>query len=407
LKKIPNLNYGQHLVEQDDIDAVVSVLKGDLITQGPVVEQFEQAIANKVKAKHAIAVTSGTAALHLACLAADVKPGSFGLTSAMTFVASANSMLYCGMSIGLVDIESDSLCMSPHALKATLTRHPDTKIIIPVHFGGLAGHSKKIRRLAEDRIIIEDAAHSLGADYACGQPVGCGAYADMTVFSLHPVKPITTGEGGIVVTNDSNLAHRLKVLRTHGIEREFDLLENTEEAFEDEQERTWYYEQKYLGYNYRLTDIQAALGLSQLNKLDRFITRRRDIAQSYDTAFKRFKNISRPQLAKKYSKISGHHIYILEFDLKKLKLSRLDLINQLSAHNIGSQVHYIPVYKHPYHSNLLGLTGQDFPLTERYYQGCLSIPIYPAMADQDVLDVIKAVSEVTGNKSLCGQVSPR
>jgi perosamine synthetase len=395
LIETPILNYGRHTIDQDDIDAVVSVLQGELITQGPVVEKFENALAEKVGAKYAIAVTSGTAGLHLACLAANVKPGSLGLTSALTFVASANAMYYSGMNVGLCDIDQDTLCMSPGSLHTALNKYPEAKIIIPVHFAGLAAHSEAIRDIAGKRVIIEDASHSLGGKYACGRQIGCGAYADMTVFSFHPVKPITTGEGGAIVTNNAEFAHRIRALRTHGIERDANLFENKNEAHENGELCTWYYEQQHLGFNYRMTDIQAALGLSQLKKLDHFLSRRRKIASRYDAAFTDLKNISRPQLTTKYSEQSGHHIYVVEFDLIKLSLSRVKIIAKLKSRNIGSQVHYIPIYKQPYHAKKLGQIEDNFPITEKYYQGCLSIPLYPGMSNQDVENVIHAITEVS------------
>jgi perosamine synthetase len=390
-----SLNYGRHLIEEDDVEAVVSVLRSDLITQGPMVEQFEAAIAEQVGAKFAVAVTSGTAALHLACIAAGAGPGIHGLTSAMTFVASANSLAYCGASVGFCDIDSENLGISTNSLKAALKERPDTKIIIPVHFAGLAASSESIREIAGDRIIIEDAAHSFGAKYSCGRPVGCGAYADMSIFSFHPVKTITTGEGGAIVTNNSDLAHRLRILRTHGVEREAELLENKDAAFENGERCPWYYEQQYLGFNYRMTDIHAALGLSQLKKLDQFISRRRHIAKEYDSAFSNLVNISRPQLDSEYWGRSGHHLYILNFDLEKLNTSRTEIIKKLRVQNIGNQVHYIPVYYHPYHKKTLDVAAVNFPHTEDYYRGCLSIPIYPRMSDEEVSKVIQAIIQIS------------
>jgi UDP-4-amino-4,6-dideoxy-N-acetyl-beta-L-altrosamine transaminase len=391
------LNYGRHLIEQDDIDEVVAILQSDLITQGPMVEQFESAIAKQVGAKFAIAITSGTAGLHIACLAAGINSNSYGLTSAMTFVASANAMIYCGAEVGLCDIDPNTLGISPQSLKNSLIARPDTEIIIPVHFAGLAAHSKDIRKISGDRIIVEDAAHAFGAKYPCGRPVGCGAYADMTVFSFHPVKPITTGEGGAVVTNDPKLAHRLRTLRTHGIERSSDFLKCEELSFENGIKNPWYYEQQHLGFNYRMTDIQAALGNSQLKKLDRFTERRRFIANQYNTAFSELKNVSRPQLKTDYLNRSGHHLYVLNFDLKKLNTTRTKIFYQLADQNIGSQVHYIPVYRQPYHTKRIVQTANDFPETENYYQGCLSLPIYPGMTNQDISSVIKAVLFISKN----------
>ena len=388
------LNYGRHLIEKDDIDAVVSILKGDFITQGPIVEQFESALALKVGAKFAITVTSGTAALHLACLAAGVKSGSVGITSAMTFVASANALAYCGATAELCDIDPKTLNMSPESLNIALNNKPKTEVVIPVHFSGLTADSKAIREIAGKRIIIEDAAHALGATYSCGNPVGCGAYADMTAFSFHPVKPITTGEGGAIVTNDKNLAHKLKTLRTHGIEREAKFFEYKDAAFDKDQQCPWYYEQQNLGFNYRMTDIQAALGLSQIRKLDSFITRRRSIAEQYNHAFKDLKNVKRPQSSEDFTARSGHHIYILQFDFNKIGLTRTQIVKSLLAKNICSQVHYIPVYRHPYHAKKMGFERSSFPRTENYYKSCLSIPLYPGLTDEEVSHVIKSVIEV-------------
>jgi perosamine synthetase len=388
------LNYGRHLIDEEDIKKVVSVLRGELITQGPLVEQFERELARRVKARFAVAVTSGTAGLHVACLAAGLKPGDIGITSAMTFAASANAINYCGAEVKLCDINKNSLCMDPNNLAQIISEQPNASVIIPVHFGGLPADMKKIRALAGDRVIIEDAAHALGANYSCGRPVGCGEYADMTVFSFHPVKPITTGEGGIIVTNNSKLAYQLKLLRTHGIEKDPDLFENVNEGFENSEPCTWYYEQQHLGFNYRMTDIQAALGLSQLNKLDQFINKRRSIAGQYDDVFSKFDNINRPQSSSKSLARSGNHLYILEFNFKKLNSSRSDIIKKLQTHNIGSQVHYIPIYKHPFHARKLNVTADEFRVTEEYYQKCLSIPLYPGMSDQDIEHVKSVIKEI-------------
>ncbi|MEH6632283.1 MAG: UDP-4-amino-4,6-dideoxy-N-acetyl-beta-L-altrosamine transaminase [Halopseudomonas aestusnigri] len=389
-----SLNYGRHLIEEDDIDLVVSVLRGDLITQGPVVERFEAALAEKVGAKYAVAVTSGTAALHVACLAAGMKPGDIGITSALTFVASANAMLYCGARAEVCDINVDTLCMSPTALRGALRKHPEASVVIPVHFAGLAAHSSEIRKISGDRIIIEDASHSLGASYECGQPVGCGAYSDMTVFSFHPVKPITTGEGGAVVTNDPELARLLRLYRSHGIERDDDRMENPEDLLEKGGRRPWYYEQQLLGYNYRLTDIQAALGLSQLGKLGHFINLRRDIVQLYDAALTDLPNISIPQQSNSYRINSGHHLYIIELDFDKIGCSRLDVIHKLREYNVGTQVHYIPVYRQPFHSRRMKSAHDNFPNTELYYRGCLSLPLFPGITATEVERVITAVRNV-------------
>ncbi|MBL4759648.1 MAG: UDP-4-amino-4,6-dideoxy-N-acetyl-beta-L-altrosamine transaminase [Mariprofundaceae bacterium] len=390
------LNYSRHLIDEDDIQAVVAVLRGDLITQGPIVELFEAALVKQTGAKHAIAVSNGTAALHLACLAADMKPGDVGVTSALTFVASANAMRYCGADVKLTDIDPQTLCMSPSSLEAVLKKTPEVSVIIPVHFSGLTTDAKELRRIAGDRIIIEDAAHALGARYENGHQVGCGDYADMTTLSFHPVKPITTGEGGAVLTNDDALAHRLRLLRTHGIERDRNSLQNEEAAFEGGERRPWYFEQQYLGFNYRLTDIQAALGLSQINKLNDFVGRRRKIAARYDQAFAALNGLTPCQDLPQQRLNSGHHLYLVAFDYEAIGRTRIAIIERLLEKNVGTQVHYIPVYHHPYHKDPTQSGPSDFPATEAYYKSCLSLPLFPGMSDDEVEYVIKAVQESVG-----------
>jgi dTDP-4-amino-4,6-dideoxygalactose transaminase len=290
----PFLGYGRQSIDEADISAVVDVLRSDFLTQGPAVEKFEAALAERTGARYAISVSNGTAALHLACLAADVGQGDLGLTSAITFAASANCIRYVGGQPGFVDIDRTSLGMSSEGLTQALDRAPQTKVVVPVHLAGLADGSAEVREAANGRIVIEDAAHSLGGRYACGKPVGCSAYSDMTTLSFHPVKTITTGEGGAVLTNDEALARRLRRLRSHGIER--DSMRFTGKDFlEGNVAKPWYYEQQELGFNYRMTDIQAALGFSQLAKLDRFVARRREIAARYDEAFSGLPGVELPQ----------------------------------------------------------------------------------------------------------------
>lgn len=388
----PVLGYGRQSIDQSDIDAVVSVLRSDFLTQGPAVERFEAALAERAGARHAVAVSSGTAGLHIACLAAGLAPGDRGLTAAVTFAASSNCFLYVGAEAGFVDIDRDALGMAPAALKKALASTPDTKAIVPVHFAGLAHASEEIRTLAKGRVVIEDAAHAIGGKYASGKPVGCGDFSDMSIFSFHPVKTITTGEGGAVVTNDGELARRLRAFRSHGIERDPAHFSGPETR-EDGRAKPWLYEQQTLGFNYRMTDIQAALGLSQLGKLERFLERRRVIARRYDEAFGKLPHMRLPQSAPQDRARSGHHLYIALFDFAAMRTTRATFMTTLREQGIGSQVHYIPVYRHPYYAKRYGLSPAAFPEAESYYSGCLSLPFYPALTDEDVERVIAVVTQ--------------
>ena len=389
------LGYGRQSIDDADIDAVVSVLRSDFLTQGPAIERFKSALAERVGARHAVAVSSGTAGLHIACLAAGIGPGDRGLTAAITFAASANCLLYSGADAGFVDIDGDTLNMAPAALeKLVASAASQVKAVIPVHIAGLAHASAEIRTLARGRVVIEDAAHSVGGVYACGKPVGCGAYADMSVFSFHPVKTITTGEGGAVVTNDDELAHRLRALRSHGIVRDAARFVGAgADVREDGRVKPWLYEQQTLGFNYRMTDIQAALGLSQLGKLDRFLERRRAIARRYDEAFGKLPHVRLPQSAPRDRVRSGHHLYIVLFDFAAVGTTRTAFMTKLRERGIGSQVHYIPVYRQPYYVKRYGLSLAAFPAAEIYYSRCLSLPFYPGLTDEDVEHVVASVTE--------------
>ena len=288
-----------------------------------------------------------------------------------------------------------ALGMAPAALTKALAAAPQTRALIPVHLCGLAHASADIRALAGDRVVIEDAAHSVGGTYACGRPVGCGAYADMSVFSFHPVKTITTGEGGAVVTNDDDLAHRLRMLRSHGVERDAQRFVG-EETGEDGRIKPWLYEQQLLGFNYRMTDIQAALGLSQLGKLDRFLERRRTIARRYDEVFSRLTNIRLPQSAPEQRSRSGNHLYVIQLDFVALRTTRSALMAVLRERGIGTQVHYVPVYRQPYYETRYDIEPAEFPQAEDYYATCLSIPFYPSLTDEDVEHVTATIKEQVG-----------
>jgi UDP-4-amino-4,6-dideoxy-N-acetyl-beta-L-altrosamine transaminase len=388
------LAYGRQLVDDEDIAAVSAILRGEMLTTGPAVDRFERQVAERAGARHAIAVNSATSGLHVACLAARLVAGTETVTSPITFVASANCVKLTGGAVHLADIDSQTLSMSPAALARRLETNPAVKAVIPVHLGGLACDSAEIRAVAGSRLVIEDAAHSFGGDYADGRPVGCGAHADMSVFSFHPVKPITTGEGGAVVTNDDELARLLRLFRSHGIEREASRLVALDEEGEDApgSPPPWYYEQQELGLNYRMTDLQAALGCSQMTKLDHFLARRREIANHYDEAFAGIPHLSVPQSGPANRARSGLHLYIVRFDYKALGTSRRHVMEALRKDGVGTQVHYIPVYRQPFHRD--GIDKADFPNSEAYYRECLTVPLHPGLTDAEVERVIRAVRAV-------------
>lgn len=385
------LSYGRHSIDDADRNVVDNVLRGDWLTQGDTIARFEAALAERVGAKYAVAVSNGTAALHIAALAAGVGPGQRSLTSAMTFLASANAALYCGGDSDLGDIVPDSLCLATAAVTDTLARHSNTKVIIPVHFGGLSADMAAIRKAAPNCTIIEDACHALGGTHDDGELIGSCAHSDMAVFSFHPVKPITTAEGGAITTNDPDLYRRLQQLRSHGIERDADHFQEPDQAQDGDTLAPWYFEQQMLGFNYRMTDIQAALGLSQLNKLETFTARRRAIAKVYDEAFADVPHLELAQNAPEQRARSAHHLYLGLFDFSAIGCTRTEFISRLRADQIGSQVHYVPIYRHPFHKARLGDVAAEFPNTEAYYAKTLSLPLFPAMTDEDVQRVIHAV----------------
>jgi UDP-4-amino-4,6-dideoxy-N-acetyl-beta-L-altrosamine transaminase len=391
-KKSNFLGYGQQSISEEDIRSVENVLRDNYLTQGPIVERFESALAERVGAKYAVACSSGTAGLHLACLAAGLPPGSKGITTTMSFAASANCMLYTKINVDLLDIDEQSLNLSPDLLNIYIDAN-EVDLVIPVHFAGLAAKSAKIRNICGNRIVIEDACHSLGGSYENGSPVGCGEFSDMSVFSFHPVKPITTGEGGAIATNNPDLAKRLKLYRNHGIERNSDNFINLDAK--ESGHLPWYYEQQALGFNYRLTEIQAALGLSQLQKLENFRTRRREIARFYDTELKHLP-LSLTQASPDDRKRSGHHLYIIRVDWNALGLSRADVMLALRQKEIGSQVHYIPIHQQPFHAPNFVDKLEHFPNAQKYYSECLSIPLFPEMTQEDAKRVVDTLSDVLG-----------
>ncbi|MDD5085612.1 MAG: UDP-4-amino-4,6-dideoxy-N-acetyl-beta-L-altrosamine transaminase [Candidatus Omnitrophica bacterium] len=390
--------YGYHCLDSSDIDAVVAALKSDFITQGPTVQKFEDAFKKKVGARFAVAVSNGTAALHLASLALGLKENDEIITTPISFVATANAALYCGARPVFVDIEKDTVNIDPSKIERAITRR--TKAIYPVHFAGLPADLRAIARIAKKHnlAVVEDAAHSLGAKYL-GTPTGNCRFSDMTIFSFHPVKHITTGEGGMIVTNNEPLAKKLRLLRTHGITSDDESMvlkdqaadnENTHSARRNLKSRSpWYYEMQVLGYNYRITDIQCALGLSQLKKLDRFISRRRKIAERYNQAFARSPYLiipSEPAGCK-----SAWHLYMLRLRLDRIKKTRRQVFEELRAKGIGVHVHYIPLHLQPYYRERFGYKRGDFPEAEAFYDSALTIPLFPGLRDADCTRVINAV----------------
>lgn len=395
-----SIPYGRQSIDDGDIAAVVEILKKGPITQGPKVQEFESVLSKLTGSSFAVAVNSGTAALHIACLAAEVGPGSEVITSPITFVASANCVVYCGGKPVFADIDPRRYNISTREIEKKINRR--TKAIIPVHFAGQScdmGAIRTIVRAAEKKYghkiyIIEDACHTLSSFYKKTK-VGSCVYSDMAVFSFHPVKHVTTGEGGAVLTNDKTLQRKLNCLRTHGITSDPEEFFDRENAFEkgkageDPIRRRWYYEQVCLGYNYRITDIQCALGISQLSKIDQFRQRRREIVDYYNAAFKDIKWLTTP-FEESFCD-SNFHLYVLQFDFEKIGKSRAQVMAELAKKGIQTQVHYIPVYTQPFYRKTFGTNWGDCPTAEQYYRKCLSVPLFPAMSQQDVDAVVDGI----------------
>lgn len=374
------LPYGKQWVGEEDIEAVVAVLRSDWLTTGPKVDEFEAAFATATGARHAVSFSSGTAALHGAVSAVGFRPGQEAIITPITFCASANCLLYCGVRPVFADVEPDTLLIAPGDIERHI--NPQTKALVVVDYAGQPALLQEIFTIAEKHglAVIEDACHALGAR-SDGQPVG--GLSTMTVFSFHPVKHITTGEGGMVTTNDSLIAERLRHFRNHGI---------SSDCRQRERLGSWFYEMVELGYNYRLTDLQSALGLSQLRKLDRWLARRREIARRYDAALRDIPAL-RP-LAVRPNVEHAYHLYVVQLELERLRASRAEVFAALRAEGIGVNVHYIPVYLHPYYRAHQGTTAGLCPHAEVAYERILSLPMFPRMSDQDVEDVIEAMHKV-------------
>jgi UDP-4-amino-4,6-dideoxy-N-acetyl-beta-L-altrosamine transaminase len=387
------ISYGRQHIDEADIQAVVECLRSGALTQGPKVAEFEQAIAAYVGARYAVAVSNGTAALHLAAMAAELGPSSIVVTSPITFVASANAALYVRARPIFSDVDPQTINLSPSALAQTLAQNPDVKAIIPVHFSGLPCDMAAIKSAADrvGALIIEDAAHALGARYSDGRRVGACSHSLMTIFSFHPVKSITTGEGGMVTTNDEQVYRRLLRLRSHGINKGLDEFLDQDAAFTDGAPNPWYYEMQELSFNYRITDIQCALGITQLAKLDRFIERRRYLVSRYDRAFAASPLIRPIQLDQRDR--SAHHLYPVMIDFAAAGISRADLMNRMREQGIITQVHYMPVPAHPYYRSL-GHNPDHYPHGQTYYQRALSLPLFYGLTESQQDRVIAIMKEL-------------
>jgi UDP-4-amino-4,6-dideoxy-N-acetyl-beta-L-altrosamine transaminase len=401
------LPYGRHWIDEDDIAAVAQVLRGDWLTQGPKVAEFEEAVAQSCGAKFAVACNSGTSALHLALLAAGVGPHAGGsaadesICPAITFLASSNCALYAGARPRFTDIDFPTMNMTAAGLEPLL--NSNTRAVLPVHFAGLAAPMAEIAPLVRSKapraVVIEDACHAPGSIHPAGAPVGSLTYADMVMFSFHPVKHAAAGEAGVILTDRADLNHRLRLFRSHGMTKDPAVLSKPEEG-------PWYYEMIDLGYNFRLPDMNCALGLSQWKKLPGFVARRRAIAARYHDAFagleakgilqRPFTGADAGLEADAAAHRNGWHIYILRVDWARLGTTRKQLVAELQKHRIGTQVHYFPVPHQPYYREHFGYAPGDFPQAEKHYEQALTIPLYPAMTDADVGRVIVAIHEVLG-----------
>lgn len=369
--------YARQCISEADIDAVAGTLRSDWLTQGPRIAQFEAQMAAYCGARHAVAVSSGTAALHLACLALDLGPGDRLWTSAITFAASANCARYCGADVDFVDIDPRTYNLSVPALEAKLAQAGRAgrlpKVVVPVHFGGqpcdMAGIGGLARRYGFR--VLEDACHAVGAEYGARR-VGACEHADLSVFSFHPVKVLTTGEGGLLTTNDDELARRLRLLRTHGITRE-------PAEMDAEPDGPWYYQQVALGFNYRMTDLQAALGTSQLRRLEEFLDRRRALARRYDEALRGLPLSTPIEDARGRS---AWHLYVIQLDLDAGAVSRRAVFERMRAAGVMVNVHYIPMHLQPYY-RALGFKRGDFPASERFYERALTLPLFFGLSESD------------------------
>lgn len=378
--------YGKQSIDQNDIDAVVEVLKSDFLTQGPAIEKFEKCVAEYCGAKYAVAVTSATAALHISCLAAGLGKGDILWTSPITFTASANCGRYCGADVDFVDIDSSTYNMSIAELEKKLqAAEIKPRVVVPVHLAGQSCEMDKIYKLSQKYgfKVIEDASHAIGADYK-ETKVGCCKYSDMTVFSFHPVKIVTTGEGGMVLTNDKDLYEKLVLYRSHGITRDPKLMAGIADG-------PWYYQQIDLGFNYRMTDMQAALGYSQMQKVDEFVSKRRYLVKRYNELLKNINGIQLPDQNEDTK--SSWHLYVVRVDFSKISKTKKQIFAEMKEKGICLNLHYIPVHTQPYYQKQ-GFKDGDFPNSEKYYEEAFTLPLYYSLNDEQQNHIVKSLVEV-------------
>lgn len=384
--------YGRQNITEEDIDAVVNVLKSDYLTQGPKVPEFEQAIKNHCVVRYALAMNSATSALHVACLALGVGKGDVVWTTPITFVASANCALYCGATVDFVDIDPQTYNLSvellEQKLKVAKEQNNLPKVVIPVHLCGQPCDMEAIHALSREYgfLIIEDASHAIGGSYQ-NKPIGNCQYSDITVFSFHPVKIITTAEGGVATTNSDELAQKMDLLRSHGITRDTDLMTH-------EPDGPWYYQQIDLGFNYRMTEMQAALGVSQIQRLQSITESRHEIAQRYNVQLANLPVTVPFQIQESYS---GLHLYVIRLKLDEIKSTHLEVFDSLRAANIGVNLHYIPVHLQPYYQNHFSFQIGDFPQAEQYYGEAISLPLYPDLTEEQQDYIVKTLEGILKN----------
>ncbi|WP_455656984.1 UDP-4-amino-4,6-dideoxy-N-acetyl-beta-L-altrosamine transaminase [Phascolarctobacterium sp.] len=378
--------YGKQSIAQSDIDAVVEVLKSDFLTQGPAIEKFEKYVAEYCGVKYAVAVTNATSALHIACLAAGLGKGDVLWTSPITFTASANCGRYCDADVDFVDIDPSTYNMSVDELEKKLQKAAvKPKVVIPVHLAGQSCDMDKIYKLSQEYgfKVIEDASHAIGADYKSAK-IGCCKYSDLAVFSFHPVKIVTTGEGGMVLTNDKELHEKVLLYRSHGITRDPKMMTRTADG-------PWYYQQIELGFNYRMTDMQAALGYSQMQKVDEFVSRRRYLAKRYDELLKNINNIHLPDQNEDTD--SSWHLYVVRVDFSKINKTKQQIFAEMKDRGICLNLHYIPVHTQPYYQKQ-GFKDGDFPNSEKYYEEAFTLPLYYSLTDEQQDYIVKNLVEV-------------